>query len=44
MNIVIRNGRVVDPVTGLDDKRDILIKGNEIDKVAPNLPVPEGRQ
>ncbi len=41
MSILIQNGRIIDPVTGLDEKSDILIEGDTIRKVAPNLPVPE---
>ena len=35
--ILIRNGRVVDPVTGRDEVLDILLDGNKIYKVGKNL-------
>ena len=35
--ILIRNGRVVDPVTGRDEVLDVLLDGNKIYKVGKNL-------
>lgn len=37
MNILIRNGRVIDPKTGMDDIVDLLISGNRIEKVDKRL-------
>lgn len=37
MSILIKNGRVIDPDTKLDDQCDILIKGDKIEKVGRDL-------
>lgn len=37
MNVLIRNGRVIDPKTGMDDIVDLLISGNRIEKVDKHL-------
>lgn len=37
MKILIKNGHVVDPLNGIDKKCDVLINGDKIEKVAPNL-------
>jgi len=37
MNILIKNGRVIDPATGVDDKLDILVEGATIKKIAPDI-------
>lgn len=34
MPILIKNGKVIDPATGLEDVRDILISGDKIEKIA----------
>jgi dihydroorotase len=38
MKRLLKGGRVVDPVNGIDGVRDILIDGERIARVAPNLP------
>ena len=35
--ILIKNGRVVDPVTGVDEVMDVLIEGAHIEEVGHNL-------
>ena len=35
--ILIKNGRVMDPVTGTDDVLDVLISGTHIEEVGPDL-------
>ena len=37
MKIIIKNGRVIDPVNKIDDIRDILIVNSKISKVAKNI-------
>jgi dihydroorotase len=37
MNILIKNGRVIDPAQGLDEVMDVLIKDGKIAKVGKNL-------
>lgn len=37
MNILIKNGRVIDPASGMDDIVDILISGNRIEKIDKHL-------
>jgi dihydroorotase len=38
MKTLLKGGRVVDPVNGIDGVRDILIEGERIARVASNLP------
>jgi dihydroorotase len=38
MKKLLKGGRVVDPANGLDGIRDVLIEGDRIARVAPNLP------
>lgn len=38
MNLLIKNGRVVDPSQDLDDTRDVLIADGKIASVAPSIP------
>lgn len=38
MSILIRNGRVIDPKSGLDEVLDILIAGDIIEKIDKNIP------
>jgi cytosine/adenosine deaminase-related metal-dependent hydrolase len=40
--IVLRGGRVVDPRSGHDAVADVLIDGDRVSAVGPDLPVPEG--
>lgn len=40
MDLLIRNGRVVDPATGIDGILDILIEGTRISRIGPGLSVP----
>ena len=35
--LLIKNGRVVDPVTGVDEVMDVLIEGAHIEEVGHNL-------
>ncbi len=44
MNLLIKGARIVDPVSGLDGVRDILIEDGKISKLAPDLVVPEHEQ
>lgn len=37
MKLMIQNGHVLDPLTGLDAISDVLVEGNRIVKVAPGL-------
>ena len=37
MSVLIKNGRVIDPIAGLDTKADILIENSTIKKIAPAL-------
>ena len=37
MNLLIKNGRVIDPATNKDEKLDILIENSLIKKIAPNI-------
>lgn len=37
--ILIKNGRVVDPVTGTDEIMDVLVDGNTIAKTGKDLNV-----
>jgi len=39
MNLLIKGGRVVDPINNLDDILDILVEDNKISKVAKNIEV-----
>ena len=41
MNLLIQNGRVIDPSQGLDSKVDILIENGVISKVGAKLKAPE---
>ena len=36
-NIIIKNGRVIDPASGLDDVTDILISNGEIAEISKNI-------
>ncbi|MFQ5519887.1 MAG: dihydroorotase [Candidatus Methylomirabilia bacterium] len=42
MNLLIGNGRVVDPASGLDAVRNILVENGRIVALGPTLPAPEG--
>ena len=42
MKRLFKGGRVVDPANGLDGAFDVLIDGDRIARVEPNLPAPEG--
>lgn len=37
MNLLIKNGRVIDPANNIEDKLDILVKESKIECVAPNI-------
>ena len=41
MRLLIRNGRVVDPASGLDGTRDVLIDGDRIAAIEPRIECPE---
>ena len=41
MRLLIRNGRVVDPASGLDGGRDVLIDGNRIAAIEPQIECPD---
>jgi dihydroorotase len=38
VTILIKNGRVIDPLSGLDEVADVLIKGDAIEKIGKNIP------
>lgn len=40
MDLLIKNGRVVDPSQEIDDVRDVLIRKGLIEKIAPSLSAP----
>lgn len=40
--MLIRGGRVVDPSQPIDHKADLLISGDRVMAIGPNLPVPDG--
>jgi dihydroorotase len=43
MKLLIQNGHVLDPLTGLDDICDVLVEDNKIQKVEKNISVSEHR-
>ncbi len=43
MRLLIRNGRVVDPASGLDAQRDLLIDGERIVAIEPDIQCPDAR-
>ncbi|TMQ26126.1 MAG: dihydroorotase [Candidatus Rokuibacteriota bacterium] len=40
MSLLVRNGRVVDPANSLDAVQDVLIAGDRIERLGPNLTAP----
>lgn len=40
---ILKNGHVIDPENGIDGQMDVAILGNQIAKVAPNIPADEGK-
>jgi len=42
MNLLITNGRVIDPANGLDATADVLILGGVVSRVGPRLEAPAG--
>jgi dihydroorotase len=42
MNLIIRNGRVVDPANHVDAVADVLIQDGLVQRVGPRLAVPDG--
>lgn len=42
MNLLIRNGHVVDPAGGVDDVRDVLIEEGLISKIGTSVKAPKG--
>ncbi len=44
MKILIQNGHVVDPLTGVDEVCDVLVSGSRIEKVGKNLKVDANRK
>ena len=40
MNLLIKNGRVIDPASSVDAVQDVLLKGDRIERVGANLAVP----
>jgi dihydroorotase len=42
--IVVKGGRVIDPMHGLDGVRDVLLENDRVAAVGPALPVPAGAQ
>lgn len=41
MRLLIRNGRVVDPSSGLDARRDVLVEGNAVAAIEPRIECPD---
>lgn len=41
MSLLIRNGRTIDPYSGLDAKRDVLIEGDRIAAIEPHIESPD---
>lgn len=41
MRLLIRNGRVVDPASGLDARRDVLVDGKVVAAIEPRIECPE---
>lgn len=41
MRLLIRNGRVVDPASGLNARRDVLVDGKVIAEIAPRIECPD---
>ncbi len=41
MRLLIRNGRAIDPASGLDAKRDVLIDGERIVAIEPTIECPD---
>jgi dihydroorotase len=44
MDLLIRNGRVVDPANDLDAPGDVLIQGGRVARVGPRLEAPPGAE
>ena len=44
MDLLIRNGRVVDPANGLDAAGDVLIQAGRVARVGPRLEAPAGTE
>jgi dihydroorotase len=42
MNLLIKNGRVIDPANGVDGPADVLIRDGLVSRVGPKLEVPAG--
>ena len=42
--LLLKNGHVIDPATGLDSVTDILVKGGRISLIAPDLTPEEGEE
>ncbi len=41
MKIIIKNGRVIDPLSGTDSKNDVLIEDDRVVRMAPEIDVPD---
>ena len=41
--LLLKNGRVIDPVTKVDKIQDVLIDGNQIIKLGTNLSAPDAK-
>ena len=44
MSLLVRQGRVVDPASGIDSVQDVLVVDGRIGKVGPGLRAPQGTQ
>jgi len=42
MKIIVKNGRVIDPASGIDASLDVTILDDRIGEIAPNIPVEDG--
>ena len=43
-DLLLRGGRVIDPGTGTDEIRDVLVRDGRVVAVGPDLPAPEGAE
>ena len=44
MNILIKNGRVLDPAANLDSQTDVLVQNGKVTQIAPSIPAPPDTQ
>ena len=44
MDLLIRNGRVIDPANGLDAPGDVLVQAGRVARVGPHIEAPAGTE